>query len=156
MSADEAQGNGGAQRARERRPRRTRNLKRVFVLLRSGEELRVPRAADLRVMAASGRVKELEFSRNHSCETIKELCTTASNNLLACPLSSKCKWRTFSIHNTCAPRSLQHIPEINVKCILLIFQCGVLQDGGEHQRPDASHSDGYPGGRGITENLLSK
>ena len=85
MSADEAQVNGGAQRARGRRPRRTRNLKRVFVLLRSGEDLRVPRAADLRVMAASGRVKELEFSRNHSCDTIKELLYNSFQQLAGVP-----------------------------------------------------------------------
>ena len=85
MSAYEARNrDGGGAQARQAR-RRTRTLKRVFVLLRSEDELRVPRPAQLRALDACGRVKELEFASNHTCQHIKELLTNAFRQLAGVP-----------------------------------------------------------------------
>ncbi|XP_074618766.1 uncharacterized protein LOC141877637 [Acropora palmata] len=65
-----------------RAPRRSRNLKKKFVLLRWCDRLRVPRTASMRSLEAAGRVKDIEFPNNSTTEHVRELLLNSFGNHL--------------------------------------------------------------------------
>ena len=67
---------------KDARKPRTRNLSRTFVLLRSEDSNgRIPRAATLQTLKASGQIKEIEFSNNATSQHITELIMNALSRL---------------------------------------------------------------------------
>ena len=57
--------------------KRSRSMKRCFVLLRFCDILKVPRPNVQRVLESSGHCKELEFLNNSTTSAIQELLTAA-------------------------------------------------------------------------------
>lgn len=53
--------------------KRTRPLKRTFILLRVCDQLMVPRDNIYRALQSSGRVKEIEFFNNSATSSIHEM-----------------------------------------------------------------------------------
>lgn len=53
--------------------KRTRPLKRTFILLRVCDQLMVPRDNICRALQSSGRVKEIEFFNNSATSSIHEM-----------------------------------------------------------------------------------
>ena len=62
--------------------RRARNVKRTVVLLRNGDDLRVPEKQKLKTLQDSGRIKEIEFSNNATSESIGEILMNSFSNFL--------------------------------------------------------------------------
>ena len=54
----------------KRKKRRRRKIKRLFVLLRLGDQLRTPRQNIYRALESSGRVEELEFPNSATTQAI--------------------------------------------------------------------------------------
>ena len=61
-------GNGGSNQV----ARRSRSVKRTFVLLRFCDFLRVPRSNVVRALESSGRIKEIEFNNNSTSAAIED------------------------------------------------------------------------------------
>ena len=57
--------------------KRSRSMKRSFVLLRFCDALKVPRPNVQRVLEGSGHCKELEFLNNYTASAIQELLSAA-------------------------------------------------------------------------------
>ena len=55
------------------RTRRSRSMKRSFILLRYCDQLKVPRPNIQRVLESSGRVTQLEFPNNSSTANLQEI-----------------------------------------------------------------------------------